>query len=235
MTSDKPMNITMTRQANDEPPVQEMVVIHRIFRREFQLLADLVRRVPPGHARRAEDVAGHIDFTLTGLHNHHSTEDEHLWPTLLERARPSAELIERMEAQHAVVAEHTRQAERLLTDWRREPTPPTTAQLADTLNRLTNALVEHLDEEEAEVLPLISRHISGAEWEDFGQRSFDKFPRSALPIMLGQMLEAATPDEAAMFLAKLPAPARLIWRLSGRRRYARYTTRVRGKNGSARR
>lgn len=49
MNSGKPMNITVTWQRNDEPPVQEMVVNHRIFRREFRLLADLVRRVPAGN------------------------------------------------------------------------------------------------------------------------------------------------------------------------------------------
>jgi deazaflavin-dependent oxidoreductase (nitroreductase family) len=46
--------------------------------------------------------------------------------------------------------------------------------------------------------------------------------------MLGQMLEVADPAEGAMFLGKLPVPARLVWRLAGRRRYARYIRRVRG-------
>lgn len=230
MNSAKPMNITMAGQAYDEPPVQEMVVIHRIFRREFRLLVGLVRRVPTGHADRAAVVAEHIEFILTSLHNHHTAEDEYLWPILLERARPSADLIQRMEDQHQVVAELTAQAERVVSVWRREPTPMSTAQLADTLTRLTDALVEHLDDEEAQVLPLVTEHVTVAEWKELGQRSFDKFPRSALPIMLGQLLEAATPDEGALFFGKLPAPVRLVWGLSGRRRYAGYVTRVRGKN-----
>lgn len=225
--ANEPMNLMKTGQAHDAPPVQEMVVIHRILRSEFEMLAHLVRRVPDGHTERAEIVAEHIDFTLAGLHNHHSTEDESLWPTLLERARPSADLIHRMQAQHEAVSEHTERARRLLPEWRREPTRSSTSQLAETLTRLTDALVEHLDEEENQILPLVTTHVSAEEWEAFGQRAFDKFPRSALPIMLGQMLENATPEERAMFFGKLPAPVRLIWRLSGRRQYARYAMRVR--------
>jgi deazaflavin-dependent oxidoreductase (nitroreductase family) len=228
MTGDRPMNITMTAPMADEADVQEMVVIHRIFRREFRLLADVVRRALPGDTRRAGAIAEHLEFILMGLDNHHRTEDEFLWPRLVDRARPHADLIHRMETQHHTVAEHSERAERLLADWRQAPTASSAYLLADTLDRLSCALIEHLDEEETGVLPLVSKHITGAEWAELGQRSFDKFPRSALPIMLGQMLEGATPAEGAMFLGRLPAPVRLVWRLAGRRRYARYIRRVRG-------
>jgi Hemerythrin HHE cation binding domain len=80
--------------------VHDMVVVHRVFRREFRLLPQLVRGVAPGNTARATVVAGHARRCLTGLHLHHSGEDDLLWPKLLERAAPETALIERMEAQH---------------------------------------------------------------------------------------------------------------------------------------
>lgn len=209
--------------------MQEMVVIHRIFRREFRLLGGLVRRVPAGHVKRAGAIAEHLDFLLMGLHNHHSTEDEVLWPKLLERARPQAELVNRMEQQHEAVAAHIEHATKLLVEWRDGPTSATSTELADTLDRLDAALVEHLDEEESQLLPLVSEHITAAEWTELAQKSFDKFPRAALPVMLGQVLEDASPEERRWFTDDLPLFVRVMWRLSGQRGYNRHIRRVRGK------
>lgn len=228
MPTDKPMNLAMGTQAAAGPNTHDMVVIHRIFRHEFRQLADLVRRVPQGNTDWAMAIAEHLEFTLTALHHHHAAEDEYLWPKLLDRSQPEADLVRRMEAQHEVVAERSEQAQRLLRPWRGHPTAALGDGLAAAIAELTDALVEHLDDEETHILPLVRKHLTVAEWEELGQRSFEKFPRSALPIMLGQMLEVATANERKMFFGKLPPPVRVIWRLVGRRKYARYIRRVRG-------
>lgn len=211
-----------------EVPVQEMVVLHRIFRREFPLLASAVRRCMEGDARWAQGIGEHADFIISALHNHHTAEDEYLWPVLLERAQPHASLVRRMEEQHLAVADPLARAGQLLAEWRRAPARAAGDELATALTQVHESLAGHLDEEEATILPLISEHIMVAEWEDFGQRSFEKFPKSALPVMLGQMLESATPAEAELFLRKLPAFVPVMWRLVWHRGYDRYIRRVRG-------
>src|SRR5690349_4204126 len=80
--------------------VHDMVVVHRAFRRELRLLPELVRAVEPGNTARATVVADHARMILTGLHLHHSSEDDLLWPKLLERCPPDAALVHRMEEQH---------------------------------------------------------------------------------------------------------------------------------------
>jgi hemerythrin-like domain-containing protein len=225
------MNVTLSTQPT-QPNTHEMVVIHRIFRREFPLLAGVVQRTSNGDARRAAPIAGHIEFCLTSLHNHHSAEDEYLWPKLRERARPHADLVRRMEAQHEVVAARSEQARRLAGRWRQAPAAQIGTELATSLSLLADALVDHLDEEEAHILPLVREHITAAEWDELGRKSFDKFPRSARPVMLGQLLEVATPDDRALFFGKLPVLPRLMWLLAGKRSYARYTRRVRGASGT---
>ena len=93
-----------TNTTHDQPiDVHDMVVVHRVFRRELIDLSLLIRRVAPGDIDRAAVVAGHARLVLSGLHLHHTSEDDLLWPKLLERAAPSAELVQHMQAQHALV------------------------------------------------------------------------------------------------------------------------------------
>jgi hypothetical protein len=47
-------------------------------------------------------------------------------------------------------------------------------------------------------------------------------------LFLGALLDEATPAERAHMLGNLPAPARLAWRLIGRRSYARRVRELRG-------
>lgn len=208
---------------------EEMAVIHRIFRRGFPMMAELVRQTSPGDTTRAEPIAVHLDFLLNGLHNHHTGEDANIWPRLLERAEPQAELITRMEKQHEVVAERSSRVRELLATWRR--TPDDGEALAAALDDFTAALVEHLDDEEAYVVPLIRAHITADEWKRFGQETFEKFTNPEKLVATGTLEDVATPEEANWFMGDLPLPIKLMWRFAGRRKYARYMQRVRGEDG----
>jgi len=66
---------TLTR-TESRPDVHEMVVIHRVFRREFSAIPHLVRRVADGDTARAGIIGGHLSLILAGLHMHHTGEDE---------------------------------------------------------------------------------------------------------------------------------------------------------------
>jgi hypothetical protein len=87
----------------------------------------------------------------------------------------------------------------------------------------------HLDEEERSVLPLVSEHITVAEWEELGEVARSHTPKDKLLFMLGALLEEATPQESARFLSNLPVPARLLWHTIGRRQYAKRMRTVRGR------
>jgi iron-sulfur cluster repair protein YtfE (RIC family) len=216
-----------TDTVDGRPNVHEMVVIHRIFRRGFADLADLARRVPPGETAWAEAVAAHVEFMLNGLHHHHTSEDDYLWPLLLERTEPDAALVERMEAQHEAVAGHVARVRDLLPAWRKAPSG---TELGDSLEALVGAVEPHLQEEETVIVPLVAEHVTTAEWRTLGDASFAKFTNDEKLIALGQMLDVATTAEAASFLQTLPWPVRVIWRVSGRRRYVRYMAAVNGQD-----
>jgi hypothetical protein len=84
-----------------------------------------------------------------------------------------------------------------------------------------------LAEEERDVVPVIATHITQAEWEHLGKVSFSKFKPRQRFTAVGEMLEAASPEEAARMLAGLPPPIRIIWRLFAQRKYQRFMAAVR--------
>ncbi len=77
----------------------QMALIHHLIRRGFEQARDAVRGRPD--AARITAVAKYIRFDVDGLHAHHASEDEHLWPRLRERAAMSTDLVEHMEQQPA--------------------------------------------------------------------------------------------------------------------------------------
>ena len=207
--------------------VHDMVVVHRTFRREFRLIPELVREVRAGDTARAAVLAAHARLVLGGLHMHHTSEDELLWPKLLERAAPDAELIHRMEEQHERVHDALEAIGPALDRWEAEARPAVTEEVAATFDDLAAALVEHLDEEEREILPLAARHVTPEEWSQLGEHGMARIQKSQLPILFGSVLEEATPAERTMMLRVVPPPVRLLARTVFAWQYRRYVTRVR--------
>ncbi|MEU4390612.1 nitroreductase/quinone reductase family protein [Kribbella sp. NPDC023855] len=84
-----------------------------------------------------------------GLHTHHSKESAGLFPALLAQHPESAPAIERLQAEHDTIATLLDDLQTLLSS------PAPTTLLAD-LDQLTEALLQHLDYEEAQLIPLLN-------------------------------------------------------------------------------
>jgi hemerythrin-like domain-containing protein len=207
----------------------EMPIIHRIFRRQFAEVRAMVPEVPAVDVARVRAVADHLEFLLDGLHMHHSTEDDLVWPKLLDRVGLDAPLVQRMEEQHRQIDASVAEVRAALSPWRGQPTSTTSSALAERIGEFLVVLEGHLDEEERVVVPLIDRHLTEAEWEAVGKHGFAKFTPAQRWIATGQMVEVATPEETAMMFGKLPPPVKVLWQLIGKRKYRRYIRSVRGR------
>jgi hypothetical protein len=133
-----------------------------------------------------------------------------------------------MEAQHEGVHDALDEVRRRRDAWTDRPSAQSASALSDAISALLTRLEEHLDEEERDVVPLIAEHITLKEWQQFGKAAFAKFTPAQRFVAMGQMLEVATPAEAAAMLATLPPPVRILWSLMGKRRYHRYVADFRG-------
>lgn len=214
-------------QVAERPYVQEMVIVHRVFRREYALAPEMVARVADGDVARAEVVGRHLAELGSMLHHHHTGEDELVWPRLLERAELSEELVQRMQDEHERVAELLHRLDELLPVWRASARAQDRDDLVTVLREVSVELGRHLDEEEREVLPLVEQHLSVQEWAELGERGMASISKARLLVLLGHILEETTPDERRRFLSLAPLPARVAFRLVGQRSYAREVAELR--------
>ena len=222
------MNNTSTETVRTARPfTHSMVVIHRGIRRESRLLAEMIGATRPGDRRRARALTAHLSDYLIALHNHHHGEDELIWPLLLSRVDLDAAVVLRMAAQHEKVAATLARIRGLIGPWPRTADAAGRDALVAALTEHRAVLVEHLDDEEANLLPLAERHLTEAEWNAQGEHFALHTPKTKILTLLGVVLEDATPQERTEFLAGLPAPARAIWRLYGERHHAARMRRLR--------
>ncbi|MGW1784642.1 hemerythrin domain-containing protein [Streptomyces sp. NPDC002143] len=209
-----------------KPDVHDMVVVHRTFRKSCAELPDLVCGLRPGDTARAALVVDAVRFMLVGLEAHHVSEDEFLWPRLAARTAGQAEAIARMEEQHHRLEELVTQVTAALDGLAADPRPPLCEQVAAQLTELGSVLNAHMDEEENTILPLAAECLSVAEWEELGEISLAKLEKKHLLRAFSALMAVATPEEQRALLTKAPLPARVLWRLSGRRSHARWEARL---------
>ena len=208
---------------------REMLVVHSLFRRELRLAAGLVRRVPTGDTRRAAVVGRHLALVEEVLHHHHVAEDELLWPLLVERvAEELAPVVRLMETQHEVVDRLLGEIGALRPAWTAGPDAGRTEELADLYDRLYIGTTEHLDAEEARVLPLVARSITPAEWAALGDAGRNGIARSDLSLVFGMMMYEGDPEVVATMLAPAPLPVRVLVPRLGRRAYRKHALTVHG-------
>jgi hemerythrin-like domain-containing protein len=206
---------------------RDMLLIHRVIRREIGHLPALIRAAA-GDRARARRLTTHAEEMLDFLHTHHTGEDEMMWPLLRERVELEAELIDRMEQQHEQIAVAVADVRRDLPGWSHTADAETGERMAVRLEEASAVLTLHLAEEEELVLPLVSVHLTRDEWKALGRHGFAAIRPSRRLVMVGHILEEADEEEERRFAAKMPRPARLAFRLVGRRRHAREAARIRG-------
>lgn len=80
--------------------VRDMAIIHRTFREAYAESARLVRAAPVPSRERVSFLADHIDFGIAALHIHHESEDELLYPKLIERVPEQAPMTKEVEHGH---------------------------------------------------------------------------------------------------------------------------------------
>ena len=209
----------------DRPPAEEMYVVHRSFRTHLPGVAAHVRATGAGDLRRAAAVAEHLRLLLLGLELHHTGEDAELWPLLLERARPQADLVAVMQQQHDTVHGLVEYVRSCAFQWRTDPGALTGEQLARGIESLCTRLFEHLDLEERAVLPLVERFVTRAEWARLGESVKKARPADAA-VLVGALLDVCDARERRLMLAGLPAPVRLLAGPLGTRLYRRHVRRL---------
>jgi hypothetical protein len=185
--------------------------------------------VPLDDPARVRAVGDHLQLLARSLHGHHSGEDALLWDELSSRNPGCSVHVALMRRQHAEIAEALAALESAAPRWQAAPSPATRDAVLEALDAVLAGLGTHLPDEERLILPPAGAAFSQREWDRLGGRARTETPRNVLFVQLGFLLDALEPGERVDFERNvLPAPARLLFRLIGRRQYRDYRRKVYG-------
>jgi hemerythrin-like domain-containing protein len=151
---------------------------------------------------------------------HHTIEDDTFFPALADRSPVAADLIARTDADHHHLDELMAAIDAAVATMVRGEGP---GLLPDLLGQLAVHMDEHLEFEDADVLPLFERHFSGEEYaalEEVAMKSLGVGVQAAYTVPF--LMYWTEPAAAAEMLAAAPLPLRVLHRLT-RRRHARLT------------
>jgi hemerythrin-like domain-containing protein len=188
-----------------------MRALHAALRRDLSRLRDAAAQLDSSAGAPPTVLAGWDAFRAQ-LDNHHSAEDDDLWPVLRRELSDPGDLA----AVDAMVAEHRH-------------IPPALAsvdaalrgggELTAPVELLSTVVLDHLAHEERDVLPLIERHLTRAQWRAFLHKERARRSPRERPEFLTWILDDADQQDAAAVLTEMPPPARLIYRRVLRPRY----------------
>jgi hypothetical protein len=144
----------------------------------------------------------HLRLVTDHLLRHHQEEDDFHWPVLASRASGAARLLALLEAEHA-------EMDPLVDKVRNRRL--TRSERSVALSRLSELVLDHLEEEDRSVVPLLAVHITADEQSASMARSRANIPPDDELPVLAMMLAAADEDERRRMLGPLPEAVVSTW------------------------
>ena len=207
------------------PDTTDMYAVHGVFRDTLGAAPTLVGGIAPGDAERVALIANYYQNVLSFLAAHHDGEEHLVFPLLRERDAAAAALMDAMTEQHHEALALLEQARAALAAW---PGGDAAAQQAaqERLDDLCGHLLEHLGEEEQELLPLAAEHLSVEEWGALPGHGLANFHGDKIWLILGLIRERMTDEQRAAMLEHMPPPAVEMWTGFGEQAYKDYSSEV---------
>jgi len=188
-----------------------MRALHAALLRDLSRLREVAGRLDGSVGAPSAVLAG-WEALRAQLENHHSAEDDDLWPVLRRQLSDPGDLA----SVDAMVDEHRH-------------IPPAAAavdaalrgggDLTASVERLSAVVADHLAHEEREVLPLLEQHLTQAQWRTFLQKERNRRTPRERPEFLAWILDSAGEQDETAVLAEMPPPARLVYRRVLKLRY----------------
>lgn len=156
----------MAVDPNTPADTNMMRIVHSALRRDLERARSALTANPPPIARQRVALARHLGWMMVFLEAHHRSEDEGLYPPVHERATDAALLLHEMASDHATVANAVASVEATARRYeQRDEHEP----LIAALDGLRGVLLPHLQREEDELMPVVSRVMTTCEWNAIEQ------------------------------------------------------------------
>ncbi len=108
------------------------------------------------------------------LHAHHAGEDQGLWPLVRAHNPAAGDLLDQMDADHARIGPQIEQVQNAAAAYGTDASPAVRLELTAAIELLRSVLDPHLRREEDEMMPIVSRSITDAQWDAFNNTTYMK-------------------------------------------------------------
>lgn len=167
----------MTHASEAPADTTMMGIVHDALRRDLRRAAAALSEAAPPEDGQRKAIASHVIWLMEFLHGHHAGEDESLWPLIRSINPAASDLLDQMDQDHACIAPAIPRVTAAAENYARDSSPHTRKDLLAALAALDQVLSPHLLREEAEMMPVVSKTLTHAQWDSWNQDNFVK-PKS---------------------------------------------------------
>jgi hemerythrin-like domain-containing protein len=209
-------------KASDHRPadVRDMGIVHSALRRDLRRMTIVLESDAPITDERRQALAEHALQMMHFLHNHHTGEDDHLWPAVRSRNPDAGPLLDQMDADHRRIAPAITELEAAARAYAADASARD--QFSAAVATMAEVTLPHLRREELEMMPVVAETLTETEYEEIGKRAFVK-PKSFA--QLGReghwILDGVDQESYDRMVSVVPPPARFVMIKAFRRGYAK--------------
>jgi hemerythrin-like domain-containing protein len=154
----------MTTDPHAPADTRMMRIVHQALRRDLRRAHETLTSAPPPPPPQRHAIARHLTWMMAFLRAHHRSEDDGLYPLVRQRDPAAAELLDAMHADHDEVASAVSALEAAAATCSRTQGAGGAEPLVAALGHLTEILLPHLQQEEDEMMPVVSAVVTNGEW-----------------------------------------------------------------------
>ncbi len=201
----------MKAQSDRPADTRMMGIVHDALRRDLsRVTAALASTRPPPDQQRVA-IAAHVRWLMEFLHAHHAGEDQGLWPLVRAHNPAAGDLLDQMDADHVRISPRIDQVQNAAAAFGTDDSAVVQHGLAAAIELLRSVLDPHLCREEDEMMPVVSRSITHAQWEAFNSTTYVQ-PKSKKE--LGHeghwLIDSLDPDRYDVVVRTVPPLPRFI-------------------------
>jgi hemerythrin-like domain-containing protein len=200
------------------------IYMHRAIRNDIANLSAASRRINQLNPQDAAKLHKWFTFFWEMVEVHHTGEDDEVFPTIMQRVPDTKNQMEVLTENHDELDELVEEIGVTLQNLGQDTASREESRrhLVYLTSRFEKEMNEHLDREEQVVIPALARHFSAAEQIAI-EKNLKQPPLKRMALLVPWVFSALSEEEQAKGIKMLPLPMRWLYRLSWKKKYAKFT------------
>lgn len=201
--------------------------IHKAMRSDLAKLEAASKRFASLSDEEAGKIQKWFRFFWDMVEVHHVEEDKEFFPDITRRVAFFAQDMEVLTKDHVDLHHKVDEIGNLLDKFQgiKNPTERAAAshKLGELISQFRASLNDHLDREEAVTVPTIAENFSLKEQKAMGDKAMRSIPAKHLALVVPWVGSGLAPEEVGPALKTLPLPLRIMYNLSWKKKYEKFT------------